>query len=78
MKELTELLARKEADLSHLTRQLENVSKEVDALKTTIRLLEQSRTIQPESVDSLKRHTVSVKTDNSYSATRESTVAELP
>jgi hypothetical protein len=78
MKEITELLARKEAEFSQLTRQLENVSKEVDALKITMRLLEQSGTAKAESFDKTKGHTVSVKSDTSYGVTRESALAELP
>ena len=74
MKEIAELLTQKESEFNNLSSQLESVSKELDAVRTTLRLLEQSGTRSGIS-ENLKRPPASVKSDN---ASRESAVAELP
>jgi seryl-tRNA synthetase len=78
MREIAELLAQKEAEFSNLTRQLETISKELDALKTTIRLLEQAGATKSTGFDNVKRPAASVKSDNTHGVSRESAVAELP
>ena len=75
MRELAELLAQKELELNNLSRRVESLSKELDAVRTTMRLLEQSGTTKPGVQENVKRPTVSVRSDN---ASRESAVAELP
>lgn len=75
MREITELLAAKEAELNNLTRQIDNVNKEMDALRTTIRLLEQAGTSKSAGFDSVKRPASSVRPE---SQVRETAVAELP
>jgi predicted nucleic acid-binding Zn-ribbon protein len=76
MREITELLAAKEAELNSLTRQIDNINKEMDALRTTIRLLEQAGANKPASFESVKRPASSVRAESSQA--RETAVAELP
>jgi prefoldin subunit 5 len=75
MREVSELLSQKELELNNLSRQIENISKEVEALRTTLRLLEQAGTTRPVIQESSKRPSASVRGE---SASRETVVAELP
>jgi hypothetical protein len=75
MREVSELLSQKELELNNLSRQFENVSKEVDALRTTLRLLEQAGLAKPPIQENLKRATVTIRSEG---ASRETAVAELP
>jgi uncharacterized coiled-coil protein SlyX len=75
MKELAELLAQKENEYNNLSRQLEGITKELEAVRTTQRLLEQSGTTRSGVQENLKRPAASVKSDNT---SRETVVAELP
>jgi predicted nucleic acid-binding Zn-ribbon protein len=76
MREITELLAAKETELNNLNRQVENVNKEMDALRTTIRLLEQDTASKSATFENVKRPATSVRSESSQ--TREAVVAELP
>jgi hypothetical protein len=76
MREITELLAAKEAEVNNLTRQIDNVNKEIDALRTTIRLLEQAATTRPAGFENVKRPASSVRSESTQG--REAAVAELP
>ena len=76
MREVSELLSKKELELSNLAKLVENVSKEIEALRTTLRLLEQSGGGRPGVVqENGKRPTISLRTE---SGSRETAVAELP
>lgn len=76
MREITELLAAKEAELNNLKRQIDTINKEMDALRTTIRLLEQAGANKSASFENVKRPASSVRTESSQA--RETAVAELP
>jgi hypothetical protein len=76
MREITELLAAKEAEVQSLTRQIDNVTKEMDALRTTLRLLEQAAASRPAGFENVKRPASSVRSESSQA--REAAVAELP
>jgi hypothetical protein len=75
MRELGELLAQKELEFNNLSKQLENVAQELDAIRTTARLLEQSGAAKPSIQENPKRPSASVRSDN---FSRETAVSELP
>jgi hypothetical protein len=75
MREVSELLSKKELELSNLAKQVESVSKEIEALRTTLRLLEQAGPGRPAIQENGKRPTISLRTE---SGSRETAVAELP
>jgi prefoldin subunit 5 len=75
MREISDLLSQKELELNNLARQIENISKEVDALRTTLRLLEQANPTRTGVQESVKRPTISLRSE---SPARETAVAELP
>lgn len=75
MREVSELLSQKEIELNNLAKQVEKVSKEIDALRTTLRLLEHIDAGRPAIQENGKRPTISLRTE---SGSRETAVAELP
>jgi hypothetical protein len=75
MRELGELLAQKELELNNLSKQAENIAKELDAIRTTMRLLEQSGPARPSIQENPRRPSVSIRSDN---VSREMAVSELP
>ena len=75
MREVSELLSKKELELSNLAKQVESVSKEIEALRTTLRLLEQTDASRPAIQENGRRPTISLRTE---SGSRETAVAELP
>lgn len=75
MREVSELLQKKELELNNLAKQVENVSREIEALRTTMRLLDQAGPVRPGIQESAKRPSISLRTDN---GSRETEVAELP
>jgi hypothetical protein len=78
MKEVAELLAQKELEVNNLSRQIESISKEMDALRTTLRLLEESGSAKPPAQEPVKRPAASVRSEAGQSSSRESAVVELP
>ncbi len=75
MREISELLSKKELELNNLAKQAENVSREIEALRTTLRLLEQAGANRSGIQESAKRPTISLRTEN---GSRETAVSELP
>ena len=75
MREVSELLSKKELELNNLAKQVESVSKEIEALRTTLRLLEQAGVSRAGIQENGKRPTISLRTEG---AARETAVAELP
>lgn len=78
MREVAELVTQKELEFNNLSKQLEAITKELEALRTTLRLLEQAGAGRAVAQEPSKRPAASVRSESSQLGPRESAVVELP